>query len=142
MIKVKNIKPIFTSVITTAERYEEDGTVNGSTILDKNKVAGSYKEYQKVISVGSSVREVKPGDIVLINPTRYMTRKFNDNSLREDIVDNPVINVDIPTVQMNDEDFFLINENDVAYIITDYEELPEPKVSNLILPKKKNLIIN
>ena len=79
MLNIKDIKPVYTRLLTTAERYQEDQT-NG-VLLDANKLEGRYKEYQKVVRVGSSVREVSVGDTVLIDPSRYMKRKFSDNSL-------------------------------------------------------------
>lgn len=138
MIKVKDIRPIFTRIITTANRYEEDTTVGNTALLDANKLAGRYKEYQTVVKIGSAVREVKVGDVVLIDPSRYMKRKFSDNSLRDDFVDNPIVEINIPTVQMNDVDYFMINENDIAYIIEDYEE----KNNSIIMPKKPEIIVN
>ena len=81
MLKVKDIRPVYTRLITTANKYEET-QMNGN-LIDVNKMEGRYKEYQTVVRVGSAVREVKEGDVVLIDPSRYMKRKFSDNSLRE-----------------------------------------------------------
>ena len=123
MLNIKDIRPVYTRLLTTAERYQEDQT-NG-VLLDANKLEGRYKEYQTVVRVGSSVREVKEGDVILIDPSRYMKRKFSDNSLREDFVENPIVEIDIPTVTMGDTDYFMIEERDIAYIIEESEEVPE-----------------
>jgi hypothetical protein len=56
------------------------------------------------------VREVKEGDVVLIDPSKYMKRKYSDNSLREDFVENPITSIEIPTVTMNGEDYFMIDQ--------------------------------
>lgn len=138
MLNIKDIRPVYTRLLTTAERYQEDQT-NG-VLLDANKLEGRYKEYQKVVRVGSSVREVSVGDTVLIDPFRYMKRKFSDNSLREDFVDNPIVEINIPTVTMDGVDYFMIEERDIAYIIQDYEELPDPKPNPIIMPKPKKVI--
>ena len=138
MLKIKDIRPVYTRIITTANRYTENQK-NG-VILDAKKLEGRYKEYQTVVKVGSSVREVKEGDVILIDPSRYMKRKYNDNSLREDFVENPILEINIPTVQMNDEDYFMIEERDIAYVIEDSEEVPDENPANLILPKKKRII--
>lgn len=140
MLKVKDIRPVFTRLITTADRYEETQITNG--LIDVNKLEGRYKEYQRVVRVGSSVREVKEGDIVLIDPSRYMKRKFPDGSLREDFVENPIVEINIPTVIMNDEDYFMIEERDIAYVIADSEEVPDPLPNPIIVPKKPKIIIN
>ena len=44
MLKIKSIKPMFDSLITTMNKYEEDGYENGVIV----KQAGVLKEYQKV----------------------------------------------------------------------------------------------
>ena len=132
MLKVKSIKPMHTKLVTTAERYGEDTTTNGLIL----KTAGSIKEYQKVIAVGSMVRDIKVGDIVMINPAKYMKKQFNDNSLREDFVDNPVVSVNIPTVEMDGKSYFILDSGtDIDYIIDDYEDIPEPQHSVIIQPK-------
>lgn len=140
MLKIRSIKPVYTRIITTADRYAESQRIG--SILDANKLEGRYKEYQKVVRVGSSVREVKEGDIILIDPSRYIKRKYSDNSLREDFVENPIVEIDIPTVQMNDTDYFMIEERDIAYIIEDSVEIPDPIQSQLIMPRDKKIITN
>lgn len=140
MLKINKIKPLYTKLITTADKYKNDQKVGN--ILDANRLEGRYKEYQKVVSVGSSVREVKVGDLVLIDPSRYIKRKFSDNSLREDFVENPIISIDIPTVVMNDTDYFMLDERDIVYIIEESEEIPDPVEESIIIPKKRKLIVN
>lgn len=140
MLKINKIKPLYTKLITTADKYKNDQKVGN--ILDANRLEGRYKEYQKVVSIGSSVREVKVGDLVLIDPSRYIKRKFSDNSLREDFVENPIISIDIPTVLMGDTDYFMLDERDIVYIIEDSEEIPDPVEESIIIPKKRKLIVN
>ena len=132
MLKIKSIKPMHTKLVVTAERYEENATSSGLIL----KTAGSVKEYQKVIAVGDMVRGIKVGDLVMINPARYMKKQFDDNSLREDFVENPVVSVNIPTVEMDGVSYFIIDSGtDVDYIIDDYEEVPESRKSTIIQPK-------
>lgn len=138
MLKIKDIRPVYTRIITTAERYKETQRLTES-LIDSSKMEGRYKEYQTVVRVGSSVREVKEGDLVLIDPSRYMKRKFSDNSLREDFVENPIVEINIPTVTMNDTDYFMIDEHDIAYVISDSEELPDPQVSKIIMSKEPSI---
>lgn len=140
MLKINKIKPLYTKLITTADKYKNDQKVGN--ILDANRLEGRYKEYQKVVSIGSAVREVKVGDLVLIDPSRYIKRKFSDNSLREDFVENPIISIDIPTVLMGDTDYFMLDERDIVYIIEDSEEIPDPVEESIIIPKKRKLIVN
>lgn len=136
MLRIKSIKPMYTKLVTTAERYGEDATTSGLIL----KTAGSVKEYQKVIAVGSMVRDIKVGDIVMINPAKYMKKQFNDNSLREDFVENPVVSVNIPTIEMEGKSYFILDSGtDIEYIIDDYEEIPEPQPSAIIQPKPLNI---
>lgn len=137
MLKVKSIKPLFTGVLTTANKYETTSTKNG-IIVSAKQTEGQIKEYQTVIKVGSSVREIKPGDIVLINPSRYLRKKFDENSIRDDFDKNPTIEINIPTVVINDKEYFLIEDRDVAYIIDDCEEIPDTKPS-IIMPKNTTI---
>ena len=133
MLKIKSIKPMHTKIVTTAERYGENATANGIIL----KTVGSVKEYQKVIAVGSMVRDIKVGDLVAINPSKYIKKKFNDDSLREDFVENPVIS---PTVEMGDTPYFILDSGtDIDYIIDDYEDVPEPSSSAIIQPKPINI---
>ena len=137
MLKVKSIKPLFTGVLTTATKYETTSTKNG-IIISAKQTEGHIKEYQTVVKVGSSVREIKPGDIVLINPSRYLRKKFDENSIRDDFDKNPTIEINIPTVVINDKEYFLIENRDVAYIIDDCEEIPDTKPS-IIMPKNTTI---
>lgn len=132
MLKIKSIKPMHTKLVVTAERYGENATSSGLIL----KTAGSVKEYQKVIAVGDMVRGIKVGDLVMINPARYMKKQFDDNSLREDFVENPVISVNIPTVEMDGIPYFILDSGtDIDYIIDDYEDIPESQHSAIIQPK-------
>lgn len=137
MLKIKSIKPLFTGVLTTANKYETTSTKNG-IIISAKQTEGHIKEYQTVVKVGSSVREIKPGDIVLINPSRYLRKKFDENSIRDDFDKNPTIEINIPTVVINDKEYFLIEDRDVAYIIDDCEEIPDTKPS-IIMPKNTTI---
>lgn len=137
-MNIYKIRPTYTSIITTAEKYKTAGKTGN--FIDAKKLEGSYKEYQKVVRVGSSVREVKEGEVVQIDPSRYIKRKFSDNSLREDFVENPIVEIAIPIITMNGKDYFMIEERDVAYVIEEYDEAPE-KDYRLIVPKKEIKII-
>ena len=58
---------MFTSLITTMDKYEQDKLTNGG-LIDTAKQQGTLKEYQKVLAIGDSVRNIKVGDLVCINP--------------------------------------------------------------------------
>ena len=121
MLKIKKVKPLFTKVITTASVFEEDDVRNGVIINPK----GTVKPYQKVVAVGSMVRDVKVGDLIMINPAQYVKKKYSDNSLREDFVDNPTVKVDIPIIEIAGNQHFMIEGRDIDFVIEDYEEKSE-----------------
>ena len=142
MIEIKSIKPLFTGIITTADKYTEDDVYESGIVRN---VKGSVRDYQKVLAVGSSVRDIKIGDLVVLDYSPYAKKKFSDNSLRNDFVDNPTVSIKVPIVTMDGKDAFLIDQRDVKYVIEDYEEItPEKKADspdvNLILPKSNTII--
>ena len=129
---------MFNRILATADKYENDVKQGGVVVV----TAGTLKEYQKVISVGDTVRGIKEGDFVLINPTRYAVKKHQEGSLKNGIIsDNPVVSYNFNFVDINDTVYILLYDQDVDYVIQEYEET-EDKASNLILPEEKKLILN
>lgn len=117
---IKKIKPMYTRIVTTMDMYVEDQTTPGG-ILDVTKLKKGIKEYQTVIAVGTAVRNVKEGDLVCINPDRYAVRKFQDNSIKNDIMENTVTRYNFNVVKLEDKDYLLLDEADVEFIVEDYE---------------------
>lgn len=134
MIKVKKIKPMFTSLITTMDLYESDGVTKGG-IIDSTKQKGTIKEYQKVVAVGSQVRDIKVGDLVCIDATRFAVRKHKDNSIKTDIEgSNPVLEYRFDIVEMNSKNYLLLQDRDIQFIIEEYDEVEESKQSGIVQP--------
>lgn len=127
---------MFNSIITTMDKYEEDVKENG--VIVANKQAGTIKEYQKVVAVGTTVRDIKVGDLVMINPRNYAVKKYQENSIKNDIEMNPVIGYNFNIIEMADGQYLLLQDRDIDYIIEDYEE---EKPSKIIKPKEKKIII-
>ena len=127
MINIKKVKPMFNAVITTMNRYEDD---DDSDTLIKN-TSGSLKEYQTVIAVGGSVRDIKVGDVVQIDPSRYAQKQHKEDSLKNGIVsDNPVMSYNFKTVLIDGEQCLLLYDSDISYIIEEYEEVNEPSTTS------------
>ena len=123
MLKVKKIKPMFTALITTMDKYEHDVTTRGG-LIDTTKQQGGLKEYQTVLAVGSSVRDIKVGDIVCVNPARFAVRKHQAGTLKDGIVtDNPVTTYNFDVVEMDGKQCLLLQDRDIDFIIEEYEEL-------------------
>ena len=137
MLKIKSIKPMFDSLVTTMNKYEDDGFKNGVIV----KQAGSLKEYQTVLAVGPAVRNIEVGDKVMINPSRYAKMKHNEGSLKNGIVaDNPIIGYEFRTVTINDEECLYLQSQDIMYSFEgeEVEDKKDNKV-NLIMPNNKIL---
>lgn len=140
MLKVKKIKPMFTSLITTMDKYEQDVKIGG--LIDTSRQQGGLKEYQKVLAVGSSVRDIKVGNIVCVNPTRFAVRKHQAGSLKDGVVtDNPVTTYNFDVVEMDGKQCLLLQDRDIDFIIEEWEEISDPTPSPIIQPEKKKLIV-
>lgn len=136
---LKKIKPMFNRIITTMDCYETDQISNG--ILDSRKQKGSMKEYQTVLSVGDTVRGIKEGDIVCINPTRYAVMKHNDKSMHNGVVgDNLIIGYKFNTVTIDGRECLMIYDQDVDFVVVDSEDIEDPAAPVIIQPEKPKLI--
>ena len=120
-MKIKKIKPLYTRIITTMDTYVEDQSSPGG-VIDVTKLKQGIKEYQKVLSIGTSVRSVKEGDLVCINPDRYAVRKFTKDSIKNDILENQVTKYNFNVINLDGKDCLMIDEADIEFVIEDYED--------------------
>lgn len=127
MLKLKKIKPLFTKIVVTANKYEEPQYIEGTQIVDTEKRQLGLKEYQTVISVGNEVTTVKPGDLVVINPTDYMVKKYNKDTTKSQMSDvyNPTIEFNFNIVIIDGQECLLLKERDVDFIVEEAEEVEE-----------------
>ena len=140
MLKIKTIKPLFTSIVTTGDKFEKDVTVGG--IIQQYQKKGDLKLYQKVLAVGSAVRDIKVGDMVMINPIAYVRKKYSKDSVQNDMDNNPTLSINIPTVPMTDEkgntnECLLLTDRDIQFVF-EGEEVNE----SIIVPEKKTFKLN
>lgn len=136
-MKIKKIKPLFTAVITTMDRYENDAKIG--VLIDTTKSKGTIKEYQTVIAIGDNVRGIKVGDVVSINPARFAVKKHQEGSLKDGVItDNPVIDYRFDIVEMNDTPYLLLQDRDINYVIDEFEDDKPPIIE---LPEDKKIII-
>lgn len=132
---------MFNRIITTMDAYDSDQkTING--VIDPTKSKGSLKEYQTVIAVGDTVRGIKVGDVVCINPTRYRVMKHSDNSLKNGVVsDNVTIGYRFNTIYLADKECLMLYDQDIDFVVLESEDIPEPTGPTLIQPEKPKIII-
>lgn len=132
MFKIKKIRPMFNMVITTMNEYRD--VVRDSGLIDTTR-SNRLKEYQTVVAVGPSVRDIKPGDVVFINPRRYakVTHKDGLKDLDANIQKTDMFyQLDIPTVDVYDcpdgscRTLLAIFDNDIEFIAEgeEFEENP------------------
>ena len=131
---------MFTSIVTTMDKYEHDMTTVAG-LIDTTKQQGGLKEYQTVLAVGSSVRDIKVGDLVCVNPTRFAVKKHQAGSLKDGVVcDNPVTTYNFDVVEMDNKQCLLLQDRDIDFIIEDFEEIPDQTPSMIIQPDKKIIV--
>lgn len=137
MLHVTKIKPLFDHLLITADKFEKDMVHNGVILARK----GDLKLWQTVVAVGSVVRDIKVGDKVMINPNDFAVKKYNKNSVQNDLDNNPVLTYNFPFETVDDEkgepkDYLYISDRNVKYVFEGTE-----KEESLILPGKKKLIL-
>lgn len=138
MLHIKKIKPLFTSIITTGDKFEKD-MVDGSLIIAKK---GDLKLWQKVIAVGTSVRDIAVGDMVMINAEHYIVKKYDKNSIQNDMDNNPSLGYHFNWVTIDDEngepqECLLLNDRDILYVFEG-----EEKEDNILTPGQPKIIIS
>lgn len=130
---------MFNRIITTMDVYEADQLRNG--LVDPTKSKGSLKEYQTVISVGDTVRGIKEGDVVCIDPTRYMVTKHNDKSMKNGIIgDNVTVGYKFSTIKLNDKECLMLYDQDITFVVEESEDVEEPTVQ-IIQSEKPSIIV-
>lgn len=129
MLNIKKVKLTANYVLTTKETY--NGEAYGGVIIP----AGTLKEYQKVVEIGPMVKAVKVGELVSINPKRYAVTKYRDNDIKGDIEHmQRVVSYNIPEIEINHEKHLLITDQDIEFVIEEYEE---EKPGKVVVPEKK-----
>lgn len=116
-IRLNKIKPMFNRLLVTADIY----TYGKNEIVEHPE--GVMKEFQTVLAVGGSVRDIKVGDVVNINPARYAVKKRNDNSLAADIAGNNIMSFQFERITVDGKDCILLYDSDINYIAEEYEEV-------------------
>lgn len=139
-LNIKKIRPMFNQVITTMDKYSDDEMKTGS-IIDISKVNNPIKEYQKVVAVGPMVKNIEVGDIVMINPKRYGKVRHKEGSLKDGIItDNPVVSYNFNVIELNHTPFLLLLDQDIDFIVEEYEEVEDSPQSDIIVPNN-NIIV-
>ena len=122
-MNIKKIKPLFTSVVTTMDKYTEAQLLAGSNIIDPSKTKQGVKEYQTVIAVGDSVRSIKEGDVVCINPANYAQKKYASNGLKDGIEGmQEGTRYDFNVVLIDGKECLILHDRDIEFVVVAFEE--------------------
>lgn len=131
MLRIDKIKPLFTGIVTTGNRYEEDMRTGGVIVANK----GDLKAYQTVIAIGSTVRDIAVGDKVMIDLSHFAVMKIDPQSIKKEFDMDKVVKWNIPWITVGEQDCLLINDRDVKFVF-EGDEVNEP----LIMPGKPKII--
>lgn len=136
MRRPSKITPMFNHILVTADRYEDDKKNASGLILE---TAGGLKEIQKIVAVGSSVRGLKEGDYVQINPTRYIR---DTNSLKDVGKSKAELHFEFPVVEVGGKPYLFLYDSDIDFIIDAWEEVSdsEKKSPLLYAPPKATIL--
>ena len=135
---LKKIRPLWNTVITTMEVYEEDSYING--VLDVTKAKGSLKEYQTVVAVGDLVKNIKVGDFVCIDPTRYMIPVHKDKSLRNNIIgDDVTAGYRFNTIRIDNKECLKLFDQDIMFIIEESEDVDTGPA--IVAPERPKIVV-
>lgn len=138
MLNIIKIRPMANYLVTTKDEYTEDDVKKGGLMI---KIAGSLKEYQKVVAVGPMVRGIQVGDLVCINPKRYAQYKHKPGSLKDGVItDNPVVSYNFNVIELDHISHLLLTDQDIDFVIEEWNDEKEPEKSNIIIPERKIIV--
>jgi hypothetical protein len=143
MYKLKRIKPTFNHIVVTMNCY--DRNYKTGSIIDSSK-AGLIKEYQTVVEIGPMVKGINVGDVVFINPQRYLEIKhhFKDADANNVQKDDMHAILRIPRFTLYDgedgasREVMLLGDNDVFFVAEGEEFNENPTI---ITPDKPKIIL-
>lgn len=138
MLNIIKIRPMANYLVTTKDEYTEEDVKRGGLLI---KNVGSLKEYQKVVAVGPMVRGIQVGDLVCINPKRYAQYKHKPGSLKDGVItDNPVVSYNFNVVELDHVSHLLLTDQDIDFVIEEWNDEKEPEKSNIIIPERKIIV--
>lgn len=123
-------------MVVTAKKYPVDYK-EGGIISPK---ADHLMEYQEVVAVSPLVVNVKVGDNVKIDLSRYAEWKYKKNSIKSEMEEctNQIVRWNIPTLMLDNRPVLFISLQDIVFVIEEFME--EPKESP-ILTRNSGIIL-
>ena len=142
MLKIEKIRPVATRMLVTGDVYTED-MYNEHGIIESKK--GDMKEYQEVLEVGPMVRDLKPGDKVMLNMMHFAVMQYDTNSIKKDMGMQKIKGYQFPKIELTKEDgskqeCLYIDQQDIVFSF-EGEEV-QGKKNPIIMPADKKIIEN
>lgn len=141
MLKINKIKPVATRILVTGDTYSEDMYTDYGIIESKK---GDMKEYQTVLEVGPMVRELKPGDKVMLNMMHFAVMQYDPNSVKADMGMQKIKGYQFPKIELTTEEgtqqCLYIDQQDIVFSF-EGEEV-QGKKNPIIMPEEKKIITN
>jgi hypothetical protein len=134
MLEVKKARPTFNGVFVTYDRFERDQfDKNGLLVFSQ----GTIKPWQRVVAVGPFVKTVKEGDLVKVSLGRYAVHKYEENSIKRDIMEDKIIDYRPPFEYIDGVKYMHIQDNDIMVIYDEAEEVEYDKnpASDIVIVK-------
>lgn len=133
-VNIKKIKPVFNSILVTAEKYELPNNMVGKIITTDHLQLG-YKPIQTVVAVGSVVTCVQPGEKVYLDYNKYAIYKQKQDTLsvKEDMDEHyhrQLVGYRLEPIVLDGVEHLLLFDRDIQFIVEDMEEI---KQSSLII---------
>lgn len=133
---IKAGRPLLNYVILTADRYtaEELADIYGGIITPTE--IGQLKPYQKIISVSPRLESsaLEKDQLVLINIKRYGKAVQRKNSYVESTDEHfdAHVRYEVPVIDIDGVECLKLGDNDIEFIIDEYEMKDVEKKSTLI----------
>ena len=93
-------------------------------------------------TVGTTINqsELKVGDLVCFNPSRYAIKQHQAGSMKDGVIqDNPVVKYNFNIIEVDGKQCLVVDNNDITFVIEEWEEVEEKK-SDLIIPDNSLII--
>ena len=141
MLKIEKIRPVATRMLVTGDVYTED-MYNEHGIIESKK--GDMKEYQEVLEVGPMVRDLKPGDKVMLNMMHFAVMQYDPNSIKKDMGMQKIKGYQFPKIELTNKDgskqeCLYVDQQDIVFSF-EGEEVQGKK--NPIITPSKSIIMN
>ena len=134
MLEVKKARPTFNGVFTTYELFDKDQFDKTGLLVFSQ---GTIKPWQRVVAVGPFVKTVKEGDLVKVSLGRYAVKRFEENSIKRDLMEEKIIDYRPPFEYIDGVKYMHIQDNDIMVIYDEAEEIEYDKnpASDIVIVK-------